>query len=213
VWAGPAFDPATPPPDPGPAPAPPEEEPIGIGALDEGITCEELGDSPFSYAEAVSYWLRYELADGYDLDTDGPPCAGAFDAESVNEVFGEPIELSVSIVENHPTETFEATGPAVDAGLICATGTIGYTDEPDEAPAAETVLWRWEDILTCDDGSGAIRIGVDEYIDVNGAMYGVWNIVSGTGAYEGLRGGGGTDSVFDSYDASIGRLWYGSDQE
>lgn len=213
VWAGPAFDPAAPPQDPGPAPAPVEEAATGIGGLEEGITCDELAESPFSYAEAVSYWLRYELTDGYDLDIDGPPCAGAFDEESVNEVFGEPSALSVTIVEDHPTGTFEVTGPAVDEGLICDIGTLEYTGEPEEDPAAETVLWRWEDILTCNDGSGAFRIGVDEYIDVNGAMYGIWNIVSGTGAYEGLQGGGGTDSVFDSYDASIGRLWQAPDED
>jgi hypothetical protein len=212
VWAGPGFDPAAPPPDPGPAPAPVEEAATGIGALEGSLSCEGIAESGFSYAEAVSYWLRYELADGYDLDIDGPPCSAAYDADVVSETFGEPDNLSGRIVENHPTGTFEATGPAVDAGLICATGTIEYTEGPDEDPAAETVLWRWEDILTCDDGSGAFRIGVDEYADVNGTSYGVWNIVSGTGAYEGLQGGGGTDSVIDSYDASIGRLWYGSDE-
>lgn len=74
------------------------------------------------------------------------------------------------------------------------------------------MLRRWESILTCDDTSGTFRIGVDEYIVADGAMYGVWSIVSGTGAYEGLQGGGATDSVLDSFDDSIGRLWFESDE-
>jgi hypothetical protein len=210
VWAGPSFDPAAPPPDPGPRPPVQLREATGIGALEAGLTCDEIAELGFGYAEAVSYWLRYELTEGYDLDVDGPPCSQAFSEDEIGGVFGEPSALSATILENHPTGTFEVTGPAVDAGLICPTGTLEYTDDPG---SDEPVLWRWEDLLTCDDGSGAFLIGVDEYIDVNGAMYGVWNIVSGTDAYVGLQGRGGTDSVFDSYDASIGRLWYQSDED
>lgn len=213
IWAGPGFDPAAPPPDPGPTPPPVHDSGTGIGSLEGGITCDEIAELGFGYAEAVSYWLRhYLISDEYDVDIDGPPCSQSFSGDAVTEVFGEPSALSVRIVEDHPTGAFEATGPAVDAGLICASGTIEY-DEPEEDPASlELVLWRWEDILTCDDGSGAFRIGVDEYIDIGGAMQGLWNIVSGTGAYEGLRGGGGTDSVFDSFDESYGRLWNRSEE-
>jgi len=211
IWAGPAFDPATPPPDPG-AGASPDEPlfvPPGIDDFEEGLPCDAIAEMRFSYAEAVAYWLRFEYTESYDLDIDGPPCAEAFDAGAVSELFGEPVALSVRILQEHSTGTFEATGPAVDGGLICATGTIEHTDDPE---FAGPVLRRWENTLTCDDGSGALQLGVDEYIVADGAMYGVWGIVSGTGAYEGLRGGGATDSVLGSFDDSIGRLWPGSDE-
>jgi hypothetical protein len=88
---------------------------------------------------------------------------------------------------------------------VCAEGTIGYTEEPDaDTPG---VLWRSEYEITCSDGTGTFLLGVNEYIYEEPAMFGVWNIVSGTGDYVDLQGGGATDSVIDDYDASIGRLW------
>ena len=173
--------------------------------VEEGVSCEEIATDGFTYREAVSYWLRYELIDDFDLDADGPPCAEVYDSAEIAATFGEPDALAVHFVADHATGTVEITGPAVDAGLVCATGTFAYTVDP--GPTDPGVLWRWEDEYTCDDGPGTFLLGVDEYIDAPPAMFGVWNIVTGTGDYADLQGGGMTDSVFDGYDASIGRLW------
>jgi len=207
VWAGPSFDPENPPPfQASPTPEPAQlAAPTGIAAIEEGVTCEEIAAGGFPYRDAVSYWLRYELTEEFDLDVDGAPCADAYTDAEVTELFGEPDALAVHLIARHPTGTFTATGPAVDAGLVCAEGTIDYTEDPDVDNAG--ALWRWEDEYTCDDGTGTFLLGVDEYIEDSTAMFGVWNIVSGTGIYTDLQGGGATDSIYGGYDASIGRLW------
>ncbi len=213
VWIGPLFDPEAPPPDPGPPPEPeptPEEVATGIAALEGGVSCDEIATQEFTYAEALSYWVRYELTDDFDLDTDGEPCGTAYAATEVVEVFGELDALSVHLISRHPTGIFLANGPAVDAGLVCPEGTIDYTPDPEsDVPG---VLWRWEDLYTCDDGSGTFLLGVDEYIEDGDAIFGVWNIVSGTGEYEALRGGGATDSIYGGFDASTGRMWLGTNE-
>jgi hypothetical protein len=207
VWVGPRFDPDAPPPEPPPPPEPaPEAAPIGIAAVEEGASCQEIAAEGFTYPEAVSYWVRYELTEEFDLDVDGAPCAEAHADADVTGLFGEPDALAVHLIEHHPTGTFTATGPAVDAGLVCAEGTIGYTPNPDvDTPG---VLWRWEDEFTCSDGTGTFLLGVDVYIEDSSPMYfGAWNIVTGTGNYSDLQGGGANDSDGDEYDPSIGRLW------
>jgi hypothetical protein len=207
VWMGPAFDPAQPPLDPVSAsqdePAP--TDPL-IESVPAGRSCEAIAAVGFSYAEAVSYWIQYEMPLDFNLDIIAVPCEAAYPTAEIAGVFGDPAAASVALVSSHATQTFVATGAAVDDGLVCAEGTIDYTD--DSEPTEPGVRWRWEDRYTCGDGSGTFLLGVDEYIHDGAAMYGVWNIVSGTGGYEALNGGGGTDSVFDDYDASTGRLWF-----
>jgi hypothetical protein len=202
VWMGPAFDPAQPPSDPVPTS---QDEPR-IESVPAGRSCEAVAADGFSYAEAVSYWIQFEMSPDFDLDTDAVPCEAAYPTAEIAGVFGDPAAASVALVSSHATQTFVATGAAVDNGLVCAEGTIGYTDDPE--PTEPGVRLRWEDRYTCGDGSGTFLLGVDEYIDDGVAMYGVWNIVSGTGDYTALNGGGGTDSVFGDYDASTGRLWF-----
>jgi len=207
VWAGPRFDPDAPPPEPPPPPEPaPEAASAGIAAIEEGASCDEIAAEGFTYPEAVSYWVRYELTEDFDLDADGTPCAEAYTDAEVTRLFGEPDALAVYLIEHHPTGTFTATGPAVDAGLVCPEGTIGYTPNPDvDTPG---VIWRWEDELTCGDGTGTFLLGVNVYIEDSAPMYfGAWNIVTGTGNYAELQGGGATDSDGGEYDTSIGRLW------
>jgi hypothetical protein len=207
VWVGPRIDPNAPPPEPPPPPEPePEAAPTGIEAVEEGASCDEIAAQGFTYPEAVSYWVRYELTDEFDLDADGAPCAEAYTDADVTGLFGETGALAVRLMEDELTLTFTATGPAVDAGLICPEGTIEYTVTPDvDTPG---VLWRWEEELTCGDGSGTFLLGVDVYIADSAPRYiGAWNIVTGTGNYEELQGGGGTDYSGGEYDTRIGRLW------
>jgi hypothetical protein len=215
VWVGPRFDPDAPPPDPNPPAAPDtEEDATGIMAVEEGVSCEQLATEGYTYAEAVSYFWRYDRPWEWDLDADGPPCAEAYTDAEVAGLYGESGAVTVELISSHPigSDIFEASGPAVDAGLVCAAGTIDDTENPD--PTEPGVLWRWEDEHICDDGSGTFVLGLDVYFDdppnMRSWMMGTWNIVSGTGAYETLRGGGATEGFFDSYDISIGRLWYGT---
>jgi hypothetical protein len=213
VWVGPRFDPEAPPPDPNPPAAPdPQEDATGIAAVEAGVSCEQLATEEYTYAEAVSYFWQHDRPYDFDVDADGPPCAAAYPDAEVAGLYGESDALAVLLTSFHliGSDTFEAIGPAVDAGLVCAAGTIDGTENPD--PAEPGVLWRWEDEHTCDDGSGTFLLGLDVYIDdppnMRSWMMGTWNIVSGTGAYETLRGGGATEGFFDNYDNSIGRLWY-----
>ena len=207
VWVGPHIDPNAPPPEPPPPPEPePEAAPTGIAAVEEGASCDEIAAEGYTYPEAVSYWVRYELTEDFDLDADGPPCVEAYTDAETTGMFGEPEALAVHLVARHQTRTFTATGPAVDAGLVCAEGTINYTEDPGtDTPG---VILRWEDEYTCDDGTGTFLLGVDVYIQEAVGMFGAWSIVTGTGNYADLQGGGATDLVFDDDDdSSIGRLW------
>ena len=167
----------------------------------------------------MSYWLRHELTEGFDLDEDGAPCADAFTDADIAGVFGEPDALAVSLISPQVAwysqlwNTYTATGPAVDAGLICAEGTTEFIGGPFvENPM---VLWRWEIEYTCGDGTGTFVLGSDLYIgsslDEGPEVFGVWNIISGTGDYADLRGGGATDSDAPIHDTSIGRLWTATD--
>jgi hypothetical protein len=198
VWMGPAFDPDAPPPEPGPPPEPaptpepaPEAAPTGIAAVEEGVSCEEIATREFSYAEAVSYWMRYDMPADLDPDANGLPCEAFYLTTDVAAVFGGPGALPVRLVSDLPAQLFEASGAAVDAGVICPSGTTEFTDEG-TPPKQEGASGRWEDVYTCDDGSGTFTIGADGFIDVDERTHsGVWDIGSGTGRYETLTGGGG----------------------
>ncbi|TFG63127.1 MAG: hypothetical protein E4H28_06815 [Gemmatimonadales bacterium] len=122
---------------------------------------------------------------------------------------GESGALAVYVISPQVTwgsqlwNMFTATGPAVDAGLICAEGTTEFIDDPfADNPRVE---WRWEIEYTCGDGAGTFVLGEDHYIEDGPAVFGVWSIVTGTGNYADPRGGGATPS--SASDATIGRLW------
>lgn len=217
VWAGPLLDPSAPPPDPVP-PVEEEESSTGlapIGAVREGLSCGELETSGYTYAEAVSHWMRYDMPTDLDPDGNGVPCEAIYSTTDVAAVFGEPGALSVRLVSDLPAQLFEASGSAVVEGLVCPSGTTEFTDNG-TPPKHARASGRWENVYTCDDGSGRFTIGADGFISVDGLNYGVWDIGSGTGRYETLIGGGG---VFTGptgpgtwSDDLIGRLWLETDE-
>ncbi len=221
VWMGPALDPNAPPPDPLSPVADQESstERAHIGMLAIGFTCEELATEGYSYAEAVTYWMRYGTPTDLDPDDTGLPCESEYPASTIVAVYGGPDAMPVHIVSDLPDAmSFVATGPAVDAGIICPTGTIAFTDSGN-TPTREEAFNRWQNRYTCDDGSGTLVLGADVFFDLPD-IYGIWNIVSGTGAYETLRGGGGsitaptvgpTDSDTWSDDL-VGRLTLETDE-
>lgn len=102
---------------------------------------------------------------------------------------------------------FIASGPAVDAGLICASGVV-YDPRTIVAgpPDASRLNFHITKQFVCDDGSGEFFINLmahvvfDPYNDV-----GTWNMMKSSGTYAGLHGRGtlvGTPiegGVHDSY--------------
>ena len=87
--------------------------------------------------------------------------------------------------------TFEATGAAVDAGLVCAAGTVldtggvfgGYQ-------SGQKVQVQSRKELTCADGSGTILVKIQIHVVFGGDEPFGWVIQGGTGAYAGLAGSG-----------------------
>jgi hypothetical protein len=103
--------------------------------------------------------------------------------------------FEAEIVEEDPgaiTGTFTATGPAVEAGLVCAVGTTAqWNRNAGNVDQNES----WDTIFECGDGSGAFRghFEADYLYTAEGTTYhGGWEITEGTGAYTTLEGGGGS---------------------
>jgi hypothetical protein len=107
---------------------------------------------------------------------------------------------------------FTATGPAVDAGLICATG---QTIDVFAKPAGYQSHGGWLNLIivkafTCDDGSGAFLVKLEVRLGAHGDHYG-WVIMDGEGDYASLRGAGtgygasplGDYDVLDVYDGVV----------
>lgn len=205
VWAGPTFEPSLPPADPLPF------APAALGTLDPGMSCEELATAGYSYAEAVVYWTLYGSPADLDPDNNGLPCDANYEVSDVTAVFGGPEALAVRFVSDLPNGVFEATGPAVDVGIVCPAGTTAFT--PDQPPTMNGAIGRWENLYTCNDGSGSFILGVDVFIQFDETQYGIWNIVSRPGGYEFLTGGGRVETAPtgpESWsDDSMGRLTIG----
>lgn len=159
-----------------------------IGDVPPGKFCRDTHAMGFGYPETVAYWMREGMPGRMDADSNGVPCETVFPADDVERVFGSPAALSVYFFATFggaPEPRFVATGPAVDAGVICPAGTAGYVAGGNN---------RWEDEYVCDDGTGTFIAGADIYIYADGREYAAWSIVSGTGLYADVTGGGGTDT-------------------
>ena len=106
---------------------------------------------------------------------------------------------------------FTASGSAVDAGVICASGTT-IDAAPAKAQGFESghgVTLQVTKRFTCDDHSGDFLIKLQVHFDWKGLNFN-WNVVGGTGAYAGLHGTGSgvglpctPDCVFDVYDGAM----------
>jgi hypothetical protein len=128
-------------------------------------------------------------------------CGGGEDSASETSATSEQVEIRTSVI-GAPTPGAEpiATGEVVEGSTLgdspfCVGGTIldshGSTD-PEVALIARTI--------TCPDG----KVRMDLTPEVSQGMMsqdltqtGSWKIVSGTGAYEGLRGSGEMEIVYD----------------
>jgi hypothetical protein len=104
--------------------------------------------------------------------------------------------------------TFDASGSAVDNGLICESGTVDDTriifagfqsGRGAQIPVRKT--------FTCDDGSGTFFVKIQVHLDFATATESFsWVVLGGTGAYEHLRGSGDGSTVSDGSDPQTGNI-------
>jgi hypothetical protein len=137
-------------------------------------------------------------------------------AVTVSTVFAAPpqdVHIEVTEFINTSGETFYASGPAVDAGSVCSTGTVDDLSIEASGPSGGSftmlnVLKRF----TCGDSSGSFDVRLVVRLDlVTHETTARWNVVGGTGDYAHLHGNGslvGTpidpgNSIHDVYDGSM----------
>ena len=107
------------------------------------------------------------------------------------------------------TGDFEASGAAVDQGLICESGTVedtrlifaGFQSRVGkiQIPVRKT--------FTCDDGSGEIFIKIQVHLDLSSQTETFsWVVLGGTGDYSDLHGSGGGTTVGDGSEPQTGNF-------
>ena len=106
---------------------------------------------------------------------------------------------------------FTAHGPAVDAGLLCPSGTVSdllsiAAGPPSDGPINFHVIKLFE----CADGSGTATIQLNAHVIFDPfSDVGPWNVLAATGAYANLHGTGtleGTPTATGVYDVYTGSL-------
>lgn len=108
-------------------------------------------------------------------------------------------------------DPFTASGPAVDAGTVCANGTTEVLSTAVSGPPGGSFsILHVDRRFTCDDGTFDMKKVVN--LDLTtGDTTARWKITGGTGAYAGLKGRGslvGTpivvgSSIHDVYDGQV----------
>ncbi len=121
--------------------------------------------------------------------------------------------MEVHEIINGTGETFYASGPAVDAGVICPTGTqtdlINNTFGP---PKGDYRFLYIVKSFSCEDGTGTFFIKMRVKLELTtGNTTARWYFTDGSGAYNHIRGHGtlvGTPivpgySIMDVYDGIV----------
>ena len=89
------------------------------------------------------------------------------------------------------TGTFEASGPAVEAGLICPEGTVHDTEYRSRGSDSKRFINLFvHKVFVCADGSGSFEMDLNLRIFSPPRTKGTWRIVDGDGAYARLHGNG-----------------------
>ena len=141
---------------------------------------------------------------------------GAADAgsASISEPRGEPIVIRTRVmIAAMAGAEIPATGDVLEDSALgdepfCVGGTIEDRHPGTDAAEQAFLLVR---TITCPDGT--VRVGFSP--DVGQApgltQGGSWTIVSGSGAFEGLRGSGNMEVTYDPDDGSLAReTWSGT---
>jgi hypothetical protein len=137
-------------------------------------------------------------------------------ALNVSLVFAaRPLDIHIEVLEQLDfsfNEPFAASGPAVDNGLVCATGTVedlGGTVKDLNGPY--TLMWLKKRFY-CDDASGTFDVRLIVHLNEDtGFTTANWNVIDGTGNYGNLKGNGklvGTPvvlgfNILDVYDGKM----------
>jgi len=132
---------------------------------------------------------------------------GDTSAASTTEPHGEQIVVRTKLViaAESGAEVI-ATGEVLEGSTLrgspfCPGGTILDTHGSPDFVEPYGLIDR---TITCPDGN--LRMGITPEVVPQGPTgMGSWTIVSGTGAFEGLRGGGDMEIVYDPGDESLGR--------
>ena len=123
------------------------------------------------------------------------------------------IHIEVDEIIAASGEPFAASGPAVDAGLVCPSGTVEelstkVSGPPSGAFSILNVVKRFD----CDDASGSFDVRLVVRLDnATGETTARWVVVDGTEAYSNLHANGsllGTPillglSIHDVYDGMV----------
>ena len=122
--------------------------------------------------------------------------AAGTSAASTTARRGEPIVIRTRMVVA-ATERAEpiATGEVLEGSTLgdspfCSGGTV-----LDSHGSTDPSVWLIVETITCPDGTLKLRVKPDRAQGLN--QTGSWTIVSGTGAFEGLRGSGEMEVVYD----------------
>ncbi len=130
-------------------------------------------------------------------------------AASTTATRGEPIEIRTTLVIGAEGAEPIATGDVLKASTLggspfCADGTILDSHRsPDPAAEPYGPVYR---TITCPDGT--VRMGLTPDVGAppeatpGQPQTGSWTIVSGTGAFDGIRGSGAAETVYGPDDAS-----------
>jgi hypothetical protein len=106
---------------------------------------------------------------------------------------------------------FQASGPAVDDGLICEEGTVVDASSKEIGFSQNGFNFQGIKQFTCDDGTGEFLVNLQARNDFRMGITFNWNVISGTGDYEDLHGAGsgigldtcGLDCVLDIYEGGL----------
>ena len=107
------------------------------------------------------------------------------------------------------TGDFAASGPAVDQGLICESGTVEDTRiilAGFQSPTGRIQI-PVRKTFTCDDGSGDIFIKIQVHLNLSTQTETFsWVVLGGTGDYSNLHGSGKGTTVGDGSDPQTGNF-------
>ncbi len=112
------------------------------------------------------------------------------------------LDVSIVITTYFPPEgpaygPFVASGPAVDAGLICPAGdTLDLIARPSGWQSFRAVNYHGAKLFTCSVGGGTFILRLEVRVDPRKGDTANWNVASGTGAYAALQG---TGKIFGEY--------------
>jgi hypothetical protein len=135
---------------------------------------------------------------------------------AVPAMAAQPLEVQIeapSTIDPEDADPFQAVGPAVDDGLLCASGEVfdlsGQASGPPEGSRLNIKVVKR---FVCADGSGTFDVKLIAKLDLTtGETTGSWVVAGGTGKFAALHGSGQLSgfpiepgvSILDVYDGKM----------